>query len=120
MATPDQLVLARDLGARGSRDPLAEADPAGTRNSSTDAVLAAIPGWWERRAAAAGLSGPWLDVEYAVDAQAITDAGLPQALTIDDLSTEQLGETYVASLDARVKSRHGRHYTPALLAEELW
>jgi adenine-specific DNA-methyltransferase len=113
----------RDLGARGSRRELASADPAGAVSAATFAVLAAVPDWWAARAKEVGLSGDWLDVNYAVDAPTpaeVLDRESDQELQLDGLSAEQLGQTYVSSLDAGVRARHGRHYTPPDLSQHLW
>lgn len=107
----------RELGARGSRAVL-DPGPADGTSPGARAVLAAVPGWWEQRARAAGLDGRWLDVEQAIAARPpITAATEPVAV---GLSGEQLGAAYVAALPAPVRARHGRHYTPTDLAAQLW
>lgn len=81
-------------------------------------VLGRIPDWWERRSAAAGLPPEWQIWERALD-------GPPVALeegvsTLLEESPHELGEAYIDALDPATRLQHGRHYTPALLAEELW
>lgn len=80
-------------------------------------VLGRIPEWWERRAAAAGLPPEWRHWDLALGAP-------PVALEIEtrllDESAYQIGEAYVAALEPSTRSRHGQHFTPELLAEELW
>lgn len=113
----------RDLGARGSRRELASDDPAGAVSELTRSVLAAVPGWWTARVKEVGLSGDWLDVGYAVDTPmpaSVLEWGCDGAMNLDELSSEQLGQMYVSSLDAGVRARHGRHYTPSDLATHLW
>lgn len=86
------------------------------------AVLAAIPSWWMARAQEAGLSEDWLDVTRAVDAEPpFTMSSLP-ALEEEwgPLTGEEVGTAYVEALSASTRSRHGRHYTPAPLADHLW
>lgn len=88
----------------------------------TQEVLASVNLWWELKAKQAGLSGQWLDVTQALVAQ--PPAPLPLVNPLPDIdgstSSEQLGELYVASLDARARSKHGQHYTPRVLADRLW
>lgn len=36
------------------------------------------------------------------------------------MPAERVGDAYVESLSAQTRARHGRHYTPAGLASELW
>lgn len=109
----------RSLGARGSRAPVGHDDPAGDAGEDARAVLAGVPGWWEVTARAAGLSGRWLDIEFAFD-------GLPPApfaaepANLAQLTGFDIGARYVAALSPGVRSRHGRHYTPVALAEHLW
>lgn len=115
-------LLARDLGPRGSRLALGVSDPAGELSPTAAAVLAAIPTWWHAQASDAGLSGDWLDVRHAVAAEAPVSS-LPD-VALDDawgaLSPEAVGSTYVAALTPETRARHGRHYTPAPLADRLW
>lgn len=113
-------MFARDLGARGSREAVADADPAGTRNLATQAILAAVPAWWSRRAQTAGLSGDWLDVFCAIDTPGVPVDEPVRPAPMADLSPEEVGQAYVESLDNDVRARHGRHYTPRILARELW
>ncbi len=115
-------LFARDLGPRGSRLALGVSDPAGELSPTAAAVLAAIPTWWHAQASDAGLSGDWLDVRHAVAAEAPVST-LPD-VALDDawgaLSPEAVGSTYVAALTPEIRARHGRHYTPTLLADRLW
>lgn len=85
------------------------------------AVLAAVPRWWTARAAAAGLSGRWLDVAYAVDVPTPVLPGVSASTVVEEhTSGEQLGGVYVSALTPQVRARHGRHYTPDDLAARLW
>lgn len=110
---------ARRLGARGSRSPVGHDDPAGDLDVSARAVLAGVPQWWERAARTAGLSGRWLDIEEAIDGLAPAPPAAEPA-DLSDLPGFEVGERYVAALSAGVRSRHGRHYTPSVLADRLW
>lgn len=120
--TAMQLRLARELGARGSREPISGADPAGPITPAVADVLAAVPAWWERRARACGLTGRWLDVAEAIDAPlpAEADALSEAAKVLEQATADELGSAYVLALDASVRARHGRHYTPPDLAAQLW
>jgi adenine-specific DNA-methyltransferase len=81
-------------------------------------VLSRIPEWWERRAAAAGLPPEWQVWERALDRPPVAiEQGVSRLL---EESPHELGEAYVGALDPATRLQHGRHYTPALLAEELW
>lgn len=112
-------VLARDLGARGSRTALAGTSANPTElTPGANALLAAVPAWWSSRAAATGLSGAWLDVRHALAAQPPTGLANPPAPVVT--GDQDLGSAYVAALSAEVRARHGRHYTPTPLAEQLW
>lgn len=116
-------VIARDLGPRGSRTEIGSADPAGVLPSAARRVLAAVPQWWAVQAHAVGLSGRWLDINQAVEAEPVAglDAGALPDPSIALASTGyDLGGFYAAALSPQVRARHGRHYTPALMAEELW
>jgi adenine-specific DNA-methyltransferase len=121
-----QVTLARELGPRGSREPVGDADPAGPLAPTAAAVLAALPAWWERRAAAHGLTGRWLDLAQALDAAVPTGIAGVSSRSAESLpalllaSPEELGQAYASALDPGVRARHGRHYTPAALAEHLW
>lgn len=120
-AAPNALMLARELGPRGSREPVGGADPAGVLTEDALAVLAVLPQWWERRAHAHGLSGGWCDIEAAVDA--VPPPHARSARVHEHLVTarpEELGAAYVAALTPAVRARHGRHYTPWGLAAHLW
>lgn len=114
--------IARDLGPRGSRSPLAGPDPAVGLPHGALQVLAAVPGWWSARAQAAGLSGEWLDVGRAVASIAPSclhdvepDGAISYATAAHDL-----GAAYVSGLSPQLRARHGRHYTPEALSDELW
>jgi adenine-specific DNA-methyltransferase len=115
-------LLARDLGARGSRGQVAGPDPAGPIPRDAAAILAAVPGWWASLAGEAGLSGSWLDVSLAIDSappQAALSAE-PEPSIGAGTDAWALGAAYVAALSPQVRARHGRHYTPANLANRLW
>lgn len=86
----------------------------------TVGVLNSIPRWWAARAKAAGLTGEWLDVNFAV--RAVAPAVLePEKATLDPhLTSHELGEKYVQSLAGPTRSEHGRFYTPEALADHLW
>lgn len=106
---------------RGRRGPLIPAG--GTVSDGAAAVLAAVPAWWARRAAEAGLRGACLDVRHAVAAQPPLEPELSRAQPRTDLldaTPEQLGDAYVTALDPADRSRTGRHYTPPVLAGALW
>ncbi len=115
-------LLARELGARGSRGLVGSADPAAELTPIAAAVLTAVPAWWSARAARAGLAGQWLDVHYAVDATPPLVLGEAPPLEPDWglLTAEQVGAAYVESLASETRARHGRHYTPHELATQLW
>lgn len=115
-------VLARDLGARGSRAELADPDPAGPPSLRASSVLAAVPAWWSARAATWGLSGQWLDVAAAVEAPMpeVALTATPATEVTGEMTSEALGAAYVAALSSQVRARHGRHYTPPHLAGHLW
>ncbi len=81
-------------------------------------VLSRIPEWWERRAAAAGLPPDWQIWERALDSPPVAiEAGVSRLL---EEGPHELGEAYIDALDPATRLQHGRHYTPELLAEELW
>lgn len=84
------------------------------------AVLAGVGEWWAVRAAAAGLSGPWLDVQWAVDTEGpqLYHPGIPAARLHG--TAEDVGNAYVSALPDGERSKYGRHYTPQPLAAELW
>lgn len=113
---------ARDLAPRGSRASVADADPAGELPAAAQAILAAVPGWWAARAADAGLSGRLSDLATAVDTvpQAPALGADPDPSIGPATTSHQLGAAFVAALTRQTRSRHGRHYTPAALAEQLW
>ena len=101
---------------------MGSADPAADLTPVSAAVLAAIPAWWSARATGAGLSGNWIDVHYAVEAEPPLVLGEAPPLEPDwsFLTAEQVGALYVESLAPETRARHGRHYTPPELARELW
>lgn len=112
----------RPLGARGSRRIISSAEASSELSPTASAVLAALPSWWAARAEAAGLSGDWLDVTQAVEAQPpFSMSELPQLeQEWGALSGEEVGQAYVEALSAATRSRHGRHYTPVELSQHLW
>lgn len=115
-------MVARDLGPRGSRSPLFGSDRTAGLPREALQVLAAVPGWWSARVHAAGLSGKWLDVSHAVAALApscLRDAQPAEGISYAT-SAHDLGVAYVSSLSPQLRARYGRHYTPAVLAGELW
>jgi adenine-specific DNA-methyltransferase len=115
-------LTARDLGARGSRSEVAGSNPAAPLSGAAAAVLASVPGWWRERALEAGLAGVWLDVTKALSAQPPDGAldGAADSSVTGQTTGEQLGAAYVRGLSSAVRARHGRHYTPSALAEQLW
>lgn len=121
MNPPAAAVLARDLGPRGSRSAISDSDPTTSPTHGVHSVLAQVPAWWAVRARAAGLSGRWLDVRQAIDTPtpAPTDVAADAAHGAAWTSFE-LGAAYAAALTPDVRARHGRHYTPEVLAEHLW
>jgi len=118
----EQNLFARDLGARGSRADIADADPAGELTPTAAAILAAVPSWWTAQAKAAGLAGEWLDVRHAINAEAPVTSSADTALDRSwaAVSAEDVGAAYVKALLPATRARHGRHYTPSRLAERLW
>lgn len=134
MSNPDVLVAAavnaatvasgvRPLGSRGSRAEVREAGPAELTPAAA-AVLAMIPAWWRRQASAAGLAGRWLEVTTALEAAPPVDVpsggDTPLPPGWENLSPEEVGGAYVAALSPATRARHGRHYTPRVLADHLW
>ncbi|MGQ0575453.1 MAG: Eco57I restriction-modification methylase domain-containing protein [Pseudonocardia sp.] len=114
-------LVARELGARGSRASVDESGCAAQVPGPAAAVLAVVPRWWAGRAAAAGLSGRYLDVFAAIDMPPLVMPAVePRADIGPAMSGEELGSAYVAALTPQVRARHGRHYTPADLAAQLW
>ncbi|GAB3470022.1 N-6 DNA methylase [Kineococcus endophyticus] len=116
-------VTTAPVNNRTARVVLGSVDPAGPLAPRAAVILAAVPGWWRERAQAAGLDGQWLDVMTAVEgpitAEVADLADVPDP-TINDLDGYGLGGAYVGALTPTVRSRHGRHYTPQHLAEQLW
>lgn len=113
--------VARGLGARGSKTSVSDAGAASDLPEAAAAVLATVPLWWRARAVAAGLSDPWLDVNHAIAAPAPAyQHAEPLDLAQVGTTGEELGGAYLSALSAQVRARHGRHYTPVDLAEQLW
>lgn len=110
---------AHALGARGSRRPIGHDDPAGDPGDDARSVLAGVALWWQSAARRAGLDGSWLAIEEAIDGLAPAPASERPADLLG-LSAEEVGERYVSALGIETRSRHGRHYTPKALAEQLW
>jgi adenine-specific DNA-methyltransferase len=110
----------RPLGSRGSREEVGD-QPTDLTQSAV-AVLAGLTGWWRSRAAAAGLAGKWLDIEFALQAKPPTGAadGSACAADLSGLTPEGVGAAYVEALSSATRARHGRHYTPKELASRLW
>ncbi|MGN6242959.1 MAG: Eco57I restriction-modification methylase domain-containing protein [Motilibacteraceae bacterium] len=120
-----ETLAARSLGARGSRSPLGDADPAGRIPPAAARVLASLPDWWETRAREAGLDGRWLTLSEAVEGLDVSLLAAAESAEdtwsgVGEVSAEGLGAAYVAALSPGVRSRHGRHYTPSSLAAHLW
>lgn len=111
----------RPLGSRGSRTDVASGDPSDLTPTAA-AVLAAVSAWWTAQAVRAGLGGHWLDVQQAVHARPPIElpSGPPAHESWRTLSAEQVGAAYVEALSPATRSRHGRHYTPPILAKHLW
>ena len=106
--------------ARGQRTATAVATSPVLLSEPAAALLAGVKDWWARRAEAAGLSGLWLDVGWAVAAE-------PPHIGFSDLqataltgTAEEVGQAYVSAMPGVERSKHGRHYTPQPLAAELW
>ncbi|MCO7219520.1 Eco57I restriction-modification methylase domain-containing protein [Klenkia sp. PcliD-1-E] len=109
-AARGQRAVIATVAARELREPAVPA--------AASAVLLGLSEWWEHRALAAGLSGSWLDVEWAVEAPRPV---LSPVLAVPVIGTsEEVGRQYVESLPTVDRSQHGRHYTPPALAKELW
>ena len=120
-SSPNNALIERALGARGSRLEVAQAAAAADVTDGAAAVLAAIPEWWAERASLAGLTGRWLDVRSALDAEppVFADALAPAQLAPNATATD-VGTAYIAALTPQIRARHGRHYTPADLSGQLW
>ncbi|GAA4839644.1 N-6 DNA methylase [Luteimicrobium xylanilyticum] len=115
------VTFARELGSRGSRTETSTGDPASTTDGAAASVLAGVPAWWRDRARAAGLTGRWLDVFEAIDGPPPPEIVESSPVRLDpELSGHALGHAYVDALSSGVRARHGRHYTPAPIAERLW
>jgi len=105
--------------ARGQRAVTAPDREPPTLAPGAAAVVAGLGDWWAARAAAAGLSGSWLDVRTAVAAQEPDLAVRVTPATVKG-TAEDVGMAYVTGLAASDRSKNGRHYTPAPLAGQLW
>jgi adenine-specific DNA-methyltransferase len=83
------------------------------------AVLACVPLWWRRRALEAGLDVP-PDIPFPspLGVEQFENAGTNQELI--DATPEQLADAYVLALSDSVRTKEGRHYTPAALAQALY
>lgn len=113
--------VSRVLGSRGSRSAVGSDHPAADITPTAAAVLAAIPAWWRARASDAGLDGDWLDVSLAVASPPLYEVDpAPLEREWGPLTAEQVGMAYVEALAPDTRARHGRYYTPGLLAEHLW
>lgn len=82
-------------------------------------VLATIPEWWARRAYQAGLRGEWLDWRRALPPPPMPLNATPLP-GFADADPAEFGQAYIELSDAAVRSRDGRHFTPAALADCLW
>lgn len=122
MAPAVDPIHARELGPRGSRREVSSADPAAELTPTAAAVIAAIPAWWSARASRYGLEGKWLDVSSAIDS--LPPAPIPSRPPLEEkwgpLTAEEIGQAYVSALAPATRARHGRHYTPWHLADQLW
>lgn len=87
---------------------------------SAASVLAAIPAWWRRRAAAAGLEAPWTDWRLALAPAPIETEVVAPFPGLDRASSFELGEAYSSALEAGARLDGGCHYTPDILATALW
>jgi adenine-specific DNA-methyltransferase len=116
--TNNEASPSRNRGCRGPLTPTCATVP-----DSAAAVLATVPAWWARRAAAAGLSGACLDVDCAIAAElpsTVARSRIQPRMDLLDAAPEQLGDAYVTALDPGVRGHTGRHYTPPALATALW
>jgi adenine-specific DNA-methyltransferase len=82
-------------------------------------VLAGVPQWWERIAGTAGLKGRWLEVHEAIEDFAPAPH-VSEPADLAGLTGVEVGARYADALPAGLRARHGRHYTPATLAQHLW
>jgi adenine-specific DNA-methyltransferase len=94
--------------------------PAGKPKRVSGDFAACLRRWWSERAHQAGVAEAAL-----IAAQQLGLPSEPHAIRIvtqreDALSPYQLGSLYTDGLRAKSRASHGRHYTPELLAEELW
>ncbi|HYT09482.1 MAG TPA: hypothetical protein VEL73_02365, partial [Mycobacteriales bacterium] len=109
----------RDRRAVLARSGLADLSPRAL------AVLAAVPEWWRRRVACAGLhTAAAQRLDLAIEADPMVDldrlAQVPYREDLVSATPEALAEAYVVALDDRVRSADGRHYTPPAFAEALY
>ncbi len=93
------------------------------RDEAAQHLLSALGTWWRRSVRSAGVDEGWEDLATAIAARPPLEP-LPIDITTMPLRVDgdgyDLGEAYVALLDPRQRSEHGRHYTPRRLAERLW
>jgi adenine-specific DNA-methyltransferase len=81
-------------------------------------VIGAVPSWWERRAAEAGLSKEWCNWRRALSLPPFEfDTASSELAAADPYG---LGEAYACALASRDRLLHGCHYTPRPLASALW
>jgi adenine-specific DNA-methyltransferase len=83
-------------------------------------MLASVPRWWRRRAREAGLDVD-LDVPFPAPLSGIEhyeSAAVSHELI--DTTPESLADAYVVALSDSVRTKEGRHYTPAALARALY
>lgn len=90
------------------------------RADATAELLAAMQGWWAHRAAAAGLTGRWLEVSSVLDAPSPSFTAGEELSDLHLRSGHELGQAYVQTIAPATRVRHGQHYTPADLADYVW
>ncbi|PZE34249.1 Eco57I restriction-modification methylase domain-containing protein [Curtobacterium sp. MCPF17_031] len=91
--------------------------------SATELALAKLTPWWRHQVRKSGLDPAWEDLAFALQAkQPAPIPELPDGVPFDAAGTDGLaiGQAYVATVDPAIRSEHGRHYTPLVLAEQLW
>jgi adenine-specific DNA-methyltransferase len=93
-------------------------ETAADARDGASAVLSSVPAWWEARAARAGLPPAWRDWRRALPGTPL-ELGEGRVALVG-ASGEELGRAYTESLPATERLRHGRHYTPPVLANALW
>lgn len=101
---------------------LPEVERRGATVDATAVALAGLAPWWAERVARAGLGPEWADLRFALEATspAPVVAGPDGETTSLPLDGHSMGLAYVETLSAAERSKHGRHYTPLALAEQLW